>query len=149
MNASARPRGPSRTVRHALDPVDGALLAALVGLSGIALTFIAFPSLPERVVAPSLDLALDSIALVVTSLVATLSWIRFREGQHPFALYQATAFLVLTITYLRAVIDTVGIDPTAPLTDSEPGYEQLSVFIAGRLVASTLLVMKLRRANSS
>ena len=80
-------------VGRALDQLDGALLATLVGLSGVALAFIAFPLLPERIVAPSLDLALDSIALVVTSLVATLSWIRFREGQHPFALYQATAFL--------------------------------------------------------
>lgn len=141
MSASQQPRDPSPMARRALDPLDVALLATLVGLSGVALTFIAFPSLPERVVAPSLDLALDSIALVVTSLVATLSWIRFREGQHPFALYQATAFLVLTITYLRAVIDTVGIDPTAPLTSSEPGHEQFYVFIAGRLVAATLLVI--------
>ena len=141
MSASQRPRDPSRTVGRALDQLDGALLATLVGLSGVSLAFVAYPFLPERIVAPSLDLALDSIALVVTSLVATLSWIRYREGQPPFALYQATAFFVLAITYLRAVIDTVGIDPTAPLTSSEPGHEQLYVFIAGRLVAATLLVI--------
>jgi signal transduction histidine kinase len=141
MSASARPRESTRTVRRALDPLDGALLASLVGLGGVSVTLILLPGLPERVVAPSLDLALDSVALVVTSLVATLSWIRFREARNPFALYQATAFLVLAITYLRAVIDTVGVDPTAPLSSAEPGHEQLYVFIAGRLVAATLLVI--------
>jgi signal transduction histidine kinase len=126
---------------HEPDRLDLALLAGLVGLGALSAVLIVSPDVPERIVAPSLDLALDSVALVVTSLVATLSWIRFREVRQPYALYQATAFLVLAITYLRAVIDTVGVDPTAPLASVEPGHEQLYVFIAGRLVAATLLVV--------
>jgi signal transduction histidine kinase len=127
--------------RQGPDRLDFALLAGLVALGALSAVLVVSPDVPERIVAPSLDLALDSVALVVTSLVATLSWIRFREVRHPFALYQATAFLVLAITYLRAVIDTVGVDPTAPLTSAEPGHEQLYVFIAGRLIAAALLVI--------
>jgi signal transduction histidine kinase len=124
-----------------LDGLDITLLIALAGLGLVALVVFAVPGLPERILAPSLDLTLDSIALVVTSLVAMLAWIRFREREQPFALYQAAAFLVLAITYLRAVVDTLGVDPTAPLSSDEPGHEQLYVFVVGRLIAAGLLVI--------
>jgi signal transduction histidine kinase len=124
-----------------LDGLDITLLIALAGLGLVALVVFAVPGLPERILAPSLDLTLDSIALVVTSLVAMLAWIRFREREQPFALYQAAAFLVLAITYLRAVVDTLGVDPTAPLSSDEPGHEQLYVFVVGRLIAAALLVI--------
>ncbi|HSK52385.1 MAG TPA: sensor histidine kinase [Clostridia bacterium] len=131
----------SRAGLRGLDRLDVTLLVTLGGLSALTLVVLALPDLPERIVAPSLDLALDSIALVVTSLVAMLAWIRFRERGLSIALYQAAAFVVLAITYLRAVIDTVGVDPTAPLASAEPGHEQLYVFIVGRLIAGTLLVL--------
>jgi signal transduction histidine kinase len=123
------------------DGLDAVLLASLVALTAATLAILARAEVPVRVVAPSLDLALDSVALVVTSIVATLAWIRYRERRNAFALCQTAAFLVLAITYLRAVIDTVGTDPTAPLATSEPGQEQLYVFIAGRLTAAALLVV--------
>ena len=130
-----------RSGTRGFDRLDTSLLAALGVLTVVFGAIITVPGIPERVVAPSLDLALDSIALVVTSIVATLAWIRYRERQYPFALYQAAAFLVLAITYLRAVVDTVGVDLTAPLSSDEPGHEQLYVFIAGRLIAAGLLVV--------
>ncbi len=123
------------------DGLDAVLVVALAILGAGAVVLVVAPQLPERVVAPALDLALDSIALVVTSTVAMLAWIRYRERNQAIALYQAAAFFVLAVTYLRAVIDTVGVDPTAPLSSAEPGQEQLVVFTAGRLVAGLLLVL--------
>ena len=51
------------------------------------------PRSPARIVAPSIDLMLDSVALVVTSLVGSFAWLRFRERRYPFGVYQAAAFL--------------------------------------------------------
>ena len=122
------------------DRLDLALIASLAAFVLGAAFVTLNPDVRTRIVAPSLDLALDSVALVVTSTVAWLAWLRFREGQHPLALYQSAAFLVLAIAYAHAVIGTVRLDLQAMLSTTEPGQDQLYVFLTARLLAATLLV---------
>ena len=121
--------------------VDKVLIGTAAVLAGATATMLAIPSLQARVVAPALDLMLDSIALVVASSVTVLAWVRYRERREPFALFQSAAFLVLAIASARAVIETIGPDFRSPLSDHEPGQHQLYVFTAASIMAAALLVV--------
>ena len=59
--------------------LDGVLIAVVIVLSVGTAASVVVPSLHVRVVAPSLDLVLDTLATVVTLAVALLGWARFRE----------------------------------------------------------------------
>ena len=121
--------------------LDVALVATVVALAGVTIAMILIPSLRARVLAPALDLALDSAAFVVTSSIAGLAWVRYRERHESFALFQSTAFLVLAIANTNAILETIGPDIRSPLTMTEPGHEQLYVFTAARMLTAIFLVI--------
>ena len=127
--------------RQGPDRLDFALRATLaLSAAGVAAAAVLFPGSRLRIMSPSLDLVLDSVALVATSLIASLAWLRFREGGYPFGLYQAAAFMGLAICYAHAVTLTIRLDLADMLSTAEPGQDQLYVFLAGRLAAAGVLV---------
>jgi len=127
--------------KRGFDRLDLALLATLGAFLVGSLIALLVPGLQLRVVSPPLDLALDSVALVVTALIASLAWLRFRERHYPFGLFQAAAFLGLAIGYAHAVAVTIGLDLATMLSTAEPGQDQLYVFLAARLAAGGVLVI--------
>lgn len=94
-----------------------------------------------RVVAPALDLALDTIAMVVTLVVTMLAWVRYLERRDVQALYQAAAFFSITMANVAAVATSLSGHVTTPLASGEPGPSQVYVFVAGRLLGALLLVV--------
>lgn len=127
--------------RHQPDRLDLALLVTLAVFLVGTMAALVVPGLRLRIVSPTLDLALDSVALVATSLIGSLAWLRYREGRYPFGVYQAAAFLGLAIGYAHAVAVTVQLDLAEMLSTAEPGQDQLYVFLAGRLAAAAVLVI--------
>ena len=119
---------------------DLILIGTILCLTGITFLMMVIPGLRLRILAPALDLTLDSVAVVVTGSIAVLAWVRYRERQEAFALFQSAAFLVLTIANLDAVLETIGPAGRATLSLSEPGQNQLYVFTVARMLAAALLV---------
>src|SRR5512143_528233 len=66
------------------------------------------PAFHGHVVAPVLDLVLDTTSTIVAASVAVLLWIRFGERREAIGLYQAAAFFGLAVAYGTAVIVSVG-----------------------------------------
>jgi signal transduction histidine kinase len=127
--------------RRQPDRLDLALLATVAMIIVGAGAALAIPGLRLRIMSPSLDLVLDSVALVVTGLIGSFAWLRFRERHYPFGVYQAAAFLGLAIGYAHAVVVTVRLDLAEMLSVAEPGQDQLYVFLAARLAAAAVLVI--------
>jgi signal transduction histidine kinase len=123
-----------------LDPLDVALGGAVVAGALGTLALIALPDFRGHVNAPALDLAVDSVALMATAVVAVLSWVRYREGAQPIALVQAAAFLALAIADGSAVAITILRDFVATPSLGTIGQAQLFVWTCARLLAAALLV---------
>jgi signal transduction histidine kinase len=122
-----------------LDAILIAVVAALA-LGGAASVLMIGPWV--RVVAPSLDLVLDTVTTLVTLAVAALGWIRYREREEPAALFQAAAFVVLALSNgTRVVLEVSGLDAQTGSTLAAPGQAPLYVFTLTRLLASGLLVV--------
>lgn len=119
---------------------DIVLAATVVVLAGATIIMLAVPSLRARIVAPALDLVLDSVAFIVTITIAVLAWVRFRERHQPFALAQCAGFLALAIANARAILETIGPDIQSPLATDEPGQAQLYIFTVARMLAAAYLV---------
>ncbi|MHB8891850.1 MAG: sensor histidine kinase [Candidatus Limnocylindrales bacterium] len=103
---------------------------------------VVVPPLHVRVIAPSLDLVLDTLATVVTLAVALLGWARFREHGEPMAVFRAAAFLVLAIANgLLVVLAITGLERQSGLALEAPGQAPLYVFTFARLFAAALLVL--------
>lgn len=130
------PQRPARVERF-----DIVLIGTVIVLAAFTIAMLANPSFQARIVAPALDLALDSVALVVTSAVALLAWVRYREQRDSYALFLSGAFLALAVANTRAVLETIGPDIHATLSAGEPGQDQLYVFTAARALAATLLII--------
>jgi signal transduction histidine kinase len=131
----------SRSRQDRVERFDIVLVGTAFALACATALMLVVPSMRARIVAPGLDLVLDSGALVVTASITVLAWIRYRERAEPIALYQCAAFLVLAIANARAVLVTIGPDLRATLSVSEPGQEQLYVFTAARALTAALLVL--------
>src|SRR6476646_1789257 len=104
-----------------VDRFDVILIGTVLVLGVATVTMLAIPAIPTRIVAPALDLSFDTVAVVVTSLLTVLTWIRYCERREPFALFQSAAFLVLAIANMHAVLGTIGDEARAPLLATEPG----------------------------
>lgn len=115
-------------------------VVACLSLGGTASALV--PGLDARVVAPSLDLVLDTVATLVTLAVSALGWVRYRERGEPVALFQSAAFMVLTIANASAVLlATTGLDAQVGSTLAAPGQAPLYVSTLSRLLAAALLVV--------
>ncbi len=119
---------------------DLVLVGTIAALSATTILMLVVPGLRLRILAPALDLALDSVAFVVTGVIALLAWVRYRERHEPFALFQSAAFLSLSIANLDAVLETIGPEGRSILSLAEPGQNQLYVFTVARMLAAAFLV---------
>jgi signal transduction histidine kinase len=122
--------------------LDGALIAAVIALALGTAAGVVVPGLRTSIVAPSLDLVLDTLTTVVTLSVAVLAWVRFRQRGDPFAAFQAAAFLVLAIANgLTVIVATMGLDVQAGMALASPGQAPIYVFTIARIFAAELLVL--------
>jgi hypothetical protein len=121
--------------------LDVVLVVGVVILTLGAAASVVVPGLSQRIVAPSLDLVLDTFTTIVTLSVAARAWVRYRERGEPAALFQSAAFLVLALANGSAVALVVtGLDAQVGSALSAPGQGPLYVFTLARLLASGLLV---------
>jgi len=123
------------------DRLDLALWSAVVVGAIATFAMLVSPGFHGHIVAPALDLALDSVALVVTSLVSSLSWVRYRERREASALFQSAAFLALAIADGIAVGISVVRDFAATPSVVTIGEAQLFVWTGARLLAAGLLIV--------
>jgi signal transduction histidine kinase len=113
---------------------------SVVLLAGVTLTLAALPVIHGHFAAPAIDLALDTLAVVVSGAVAVLAWTRFGERRASIALFQSAAFLCLTIAYGAAVVISLGRDAD-PVTLSNPNPMQTYYFALARAMAASILVL--------
>lgn len=130
----------SRPPSGRMERFDRLLIATVVGLAVLTAATFVVPPLRLRVLAPALDLSLDTAALVITGSIALLAWVR-RERHEAFALFQSAAFLSLAIANLHAVLESIGPDGRSVLSIAEPGQNHLYVFTVARMLTATFLVV--------
>ena len=91
-------------------------------------------------VLPSVDLVLDTIAMVACVVLTALAWARFRERHVIASSYHAAAFLALAVAYAIAVLTSL--QRTADLGGlAQPEDTQVLVFAVARLAAAILFVI--------
>ncbi len=110
------------------------VLVALTAIVALA------PGIHAHMVAPAVDLAMDTTAAVVSISLTALAWVRYGERREPIALYQASAFLALAVAYGIAVGLSLGRD-AAPETLDVPSDPQAWVFAVARILAASLLIV--------
>ncbi len=130
-------RVPSGLSSDRAELAFGAMVVTLV-VSTLAVATV--PWIHGHIVAPAIDLALDTIATVVTGLVAVLAWVRFGERRDQSAPYQAAGFFALAVAYGVAVIVSLGRD-AVPETLGDPNPAQVYVFLVARILAAALLMV--------
>ena len=122
--------------------LDGVLVAVAIVLTLGAAASVLVPALTLRLVAPSLDLVLDTVTTVMTLSVAVLCWARFRRSGEPIALFQSAAFLVLAIASgLLVLLVTTGLDRQAGMALVARGQAPLYDSSVARVFAAALLVL--------
>jgi signal transduction histidine kinase len=131
---------PGALTLRRYDRLDLALWGAVIVGAVTTVALLAIPDFHGHIVAPALDLVLDSIALVVTALVSLLSWTRYRERGQPTALVQSAAFLALAIADGIAVAIAIVRDFAPTPSVVTIGEAQLHVWAWARLLAAGLLV---------
>lgn len=114
--------------------------ACVAILAVVTLAIVAAPVVHGHAVAPAADVALDTLALIVSGTVTVLAATRFVEQRAPIALFQAAAFLNLAIAYGVAVVISLGRD-IADLTSADPNDPQAYLALLARGSAATLLVV--------
>jgi signal transduction histidine kinase len=123
-----------------LDRLDRTLVATVAIL---VVTFLVtlVPEVEVRVVAPGLDLVLDTATTLVALAVAGLAWARFRDRGQRAALFEASAFSVLAVAGATSALVTLwsldaggGSSPVAAADDA------LYASTLARLAAAALLV---------
>ncbi len=115
------------------------LRIVFVALAASTIVVAFMPAIHGHIVAPALDLVLDTVAVVISGSVAVLAWVRFRERREPIAAFQAAAFLPLTIAYVAAISVTVARDAANGARPVVAG-EQEYVFALARVLTAVLLV---------
>ena len=110
------------------------VLVALTAIVALA------PGIHAHMVAPAVDLAMDTTAAVVSISLTALAWVRYGDRREPIALYQAAAFLALAVAYGVAVGLSLGRD-AALETLSIPSDPQAWVFAFARFLAAGLLIV--------
>ena len=122
--------------------LDGVLVVVAIVLTLGAAAAVLTPALDLRVVAPSLDLVLDTVTTVMAISVAALCWVRFRRSGEPIAMFQSAAFLVLAMASgLLVLLVTTGLDREAGMTLVARGHAPLYIASVARVFAAALFVL--------
>ena len=121
--------------------LDAAIVSTFALLTLMTAILLVFPGYLGHVIAPAADLVFDTIALVVSGSVSALAWVRFRESHLSVALYEASAFLALTLADAAAVAVAVRSSGTEAGSLASVGQAQLFVWAVARLLAACLLVV--------
>ena len=129
---SAMTRRPTRS------DASFAVVAIVLAVGSFLLLLV--PGIHLWIMAPALDLALDTGALVVTGCVATLAWMRYSERKDDHAAYQAAAFLALAFANVAAVGSTLLQHADSTLAAAEPNADQLVIFLAAHLLCGLFMV---------
>jgi signal transduction histidine kinase len=125
--------------RPRFDAVDGLFAAAILGSLAVTLVVL-LPDMHGHGILATLDLVMDTVALVVSALLTAVAWARFRENQVLSAVYQASAFLALAVAYGIAVLVTLQqAGNFGGLVD--PQNVQVMVFAVAHLAAAVLFVI--------
>lgn len=127
--------------RRSEERLDRALVVAGLLLLSATVVELAVLDLHIVVIAPGLDVAVDTTSTVVTGAVAGLALVRFRERSEPIALFQASALLVLSIGNGFALFLVLGqTDGLRELASVAAWQSTPWVAAVTRIIASTLLV---------
>lgn len=129
-------------VRLPILPADVKIPAALVGIVLFVgtLAFVATSSLRFAMLAPQLDIALTTVAAVVSIALAALSFARYREQGGGEGLLEASAFLVLaSANFANDLAIVTGSDATFGLRLADPGQLPLYFWAVARVVSAALL----------
>ena len=124
---------------RAVEPVDGLYVAAIL-ICVAATVVVLLPGTDAHLILPTVDLVMDTVALVVCSMLTAVAWARFRESQVLTAVYQAAAFLALAVSYGIAVAITLEqSDTIGGMVD--PNNVQGLVFAVANIAAALLFVI--------
>lgn len=123
-----------------LDWVGYATITLLAVLVLVTVVLLAVPGTTGHIVAPELDIVLDTTATVVTATIAFLSWDRYAEYRDPLDHATSAAFLVLAVINGVAVLLAVTGFPDPDQGPLHIAQDQAMVFATGRFVATALLV---------
>jgi signal transduction histidine kinase len=116
------------------------LFAFAVIVSVAATVFVLLPGVHGHVVLPTVDLALDTITLVVCATLTALAWARFRENRVIAAAYHAAAFLALAVAYgIGVAVSLLHSDSIGSLADPVNG--QVLVFAVAGFAAALLFMI--------
>ena len=116
------------------------LFALAIVVCVAATVLVLVPGIHGHVVLPTVDLVMDTIALVACAALTALAWARFRERRVIAAVYHAAAFLALAVAYGIAVL--VSLHHSASIGSlAAPENAQVLVFAVARLAAAVLFVL--------
>jgi signal transduction histidine kinase len=131
-----RPPSPPGTVR-----LDRSLTFTVAVLA-VTLAVGVVAGAEVRIVAPGLDLVLDTLTTFVALAVAVLAWARFRDRGQRAALFQVAAFLALAVGYgVAAALALLLLDGAGGLFHPPGPEAALYVATLSRLSAAALLVI--------
>ncbi len=133
---------PRATLARPLRPGDvlERLFRASMVVSIVATLVVLLPGVHGHAVLPTVDLVLDTIALIVSVMLTLLAWARFRERRVMGAVYHAAAFLALAMAYGIALI--VSLEHSGSISSlAEPETAQDLVFAIATLAAAILFVI--------
>ena len=131
-----------RRDRVALRRLDLVLLITTVGLILVTAAFLLDESLSFSLVDRSLDVAINSLAMLAAGSLAALALARYRESGRVAGLFQSSAFLVMTlISGLNVALVAVKVDAKFGMELGLPDQLPLYVWSISRVVAAGLLVV--------
>ena len=130
--ASTRPRWPGESLDRLF------VLAIAFCVAATLLLFV--PGVHGHAILPTIDLVLDTVALVVCTALTTLALARHRERRVIAAIYQAGAFQALAVAYGIAVLVSLG-HSTSISSLAQPESVPVLVFAVARLAAAVLFVL--------
>ena len=114
-------------------------LAGLLTLASVAQLLV--PGVPVVILAPELDYVVNTAAMVISGAAALLAWIRHRQTDEADALFQASAFTVLSLGGAISIVILVTNNATAAGFDrATPGQAPLYLWTFQRLFAAVLLL---------
>lgn len=130
--AFARPNRAGTT----LDRLFRLAMAACAAATSLLLV----PGVHGHAILPTVDLVLDTVALVAFASLTALAWARFRERRMIAAVYHAAAFQALAVAYGIAVLVSLRHSNSIG-TLAEPENAQTLVFAVAQLGAAVMFML--------